>query len=70
MVAEAGAIEGADHTEDAGGAKAAVAAGDSVLGDPEDFADEPERGAAIDLQGMHQPRIDVIQGDSIRLHQG
>ncbi len=70
MVAEAGAVEGTDHTEGAGGAQAAVAAGDGVLGDTEDFADEPERGPAIDLQGMHQPRIDVIQGDGICLHHG
>jgi hypothetical protein len=55
-------VGGADHAEHSGLAEPFVPAGDRVLGDPEHRGDRGERGAAVEVQGVDEPTVDVIDG--------
>jgi hypothetical protein len=55
--------DSAGHGPQAEGAQVAVAAGDGVLRDAQDLADQPEGSPAVELKGLEHLPVKLVEGD-------
>ncbi len=54
-------VEEPDHAQPAGGAQPLVATGHGLRGHAEDRADPAERRAPVQVQGVHQAAVEVVE---------